>query len=708
MKPIKHTNISEPIVSIKILNDKTIVVVDKNTTVRYYDKEDFSLKNGFKAKITHQRYKTKVVEFSNDGEHFAVLSADCRESRLYNTKTKKMRAKVGRHQGEVSCVGIEPNGRYMFSCGDDGKTFVVDIKSGKLAFTLPPHADTINDIVFTKNSQWIATASYDRKVSIYNLAMMTPKHKIKVGSAPVMKVCFLTKHRFFCVDNRSSGSVFDIYSGKALKRLQGIHDDVRSAVSTADGQFLFLGTNLGYVLVYELENYELLARSYIKLKTAVACLEFDEEYQTLILGTESGDIYFYDIYDGVHDLKNYLQTKRYALIEKKLEENPILAYTKVYNMLESIWEKTFEQAKKLLESGQKQKAMAVLKGFTEIPSKNSLIQRVLKDYGEFEKFANFVREGKLPLAYSMVQTHPLYKETRLYKQIEEQWKKTFLAARKYALDPRGMDRAKEILKPYRGVSEKTKFIQELMTEGEVYKRFKNAMGKKDFKLVFDLVKKYPFLREFPEYDTLINYADSLYIKAQKLIQAGETVGALKFLRILRSFSGYEDEVEALMKEIENKKEFFDAVENEDMATAYNILDENEELQDTPAGRKLQEKWQADLDLAGTYASACDIEGVKQTLEPYMKISSKYMAIATVFSWCYMMQLEQAIREKRSRQDIEHGIKNHILAFGLQDQIVSFFNIFKKYYPDTKLNIELQPKGSLKMWRPSMIVDSILD
>ena len=708
MKPIKHTNISEAVISIKILNDNTIVVVDKDTTVRYYDKEDFSLKNGFKAKITHKRYKTKVVEFSNDGEHFAVLSADCRESRLYNTQTKKMRAKVSRHQGEVSCVGIEPSGRYMFSCGDDGKTFVVDIKSGKLAFTLPPHADTINDIVFTKNAQWIATASYDRKVSIYNLAMMTPKHKIKIGSAPVVKLCFLTKHRIFCVDNRSSGSIFDIYSAKALKRLQGIHDDIRSAVATADGQFLFLGTNLGYVLVYELENYELLARSYIKLKTAITCLEFDEEYQTLILGTESGDIYFYDIYNGVHDLKTYLQTKKYSLIEKKIEENPILAYTKVYGMLESIWEKTFEQAKKFLEVGQQKKAMAILKGFTEIPSKNSLIQRVLKDYGEFEKFSNFVREGKLPLAYSMAQSHPLYKETKLFKQLEAQWKKTFLSARKYALDPRGMETAKEILKPYRGVSEKTKFIQELMTEGEVYKRFKNSLAKKDFKLVFDLVKKYPFLKEFPEYDTILKYADNLYIKSQKLIQAGDTVSALKFLRILKSFAGYEEEIELLMKEIESKKDFFDAVENDDFVTAYNILDENEELQDTPAGKKLQEKWQEDLDLAGSYASACNIEGVKETLQPYMKINSKYMAIATVFSWCYMMQLEQAIREKKTKQDIEHGIKNHILSFGLQDQIESFFNIFKKYYPDTKLNIELQPKGSLKMWRPSMIVDSILD
>jgi len=74
----------------------------------------------------------------------------------------------------------------------------------------------------------------------------------------------------------------------------------------------------------------------------------------------------------------------------------------------------------------------------------------------------------------------------------------------------------------------------------------------------------------------------------------------------------------------------------------------------------------------------------------------------------MIQLEQAIKRKEDKHLIENGIKNYILCFGIQDQIESFFNIFMKYYKDSKLNLELQTKGSLSMWRPSMIVKSILD
>ncbi|WP_434656759.1 hypothetical protein [Sulfurimonas sp. NW9] len=83
-------------------------------------------------------------------------------------------------------------------------------------------------------------------------------------------------------------------------------------------------------------------------------------------------------------------------------------------------------------------------------------------------------------------------------------------------------------------------------------------------------------------------------------------------------------------------------------------------------------------------------------------------MATIFAWTYINQLETAIREKRDRKEIENGIKNYILNFGIDDQIEILFEIFKKRYKDTKLDIEQLKKGSLSMWRPSMIVKSILD
>jgi hypothetical protein len=707
MKPVKKKNIIQPVILIKILDNSDLVVVDSNTVVRFYNKDNLEVLNGFKVNIKHQRYKNSVVSFSSDGNYFATLSADCRESRLYNSNTKKLQAKMGRHQGEVSCVAIDTKNRYMFSCGDDGKTFAVDIKSAKLAFTLPMHIDTVNDIAFTQNGQWVATASYDRKISIFNLDVMTPRHKIKFHSAPVMNLLFLSKHRLLSVDKDSKIIVTNIHTGELITRLDTVHDDVFKITISDDSKFLFVGTTLGYVVIYDLDNYKLISRDYIKLSTSVTALTYDSKSKHLIVGSKSGDILVYDIYYGQDKIKAAYKNQSYEHLEEYLKTNPLLKYTKTYLMIEELWEKIYTKAKLLLEMGDKQKAIKIFQPFKNIPSKNQMMQKLVLDYEDFEKFATTVKQRKFPVAYSLANTNQIYKDSNLYKAMEKEWKKAFRLARKYTLDPRGADKAREILKPYRGVSEKTKLVQDLLTQGEVYKRFRVAIAQKDFRICFELIRQYPFLKEFPEYDSLMAYADTLYIKSQEAIKKDDTHAAIKMLRILVDFNDFKEEAEELMKEVERRQKFFNAIENKDMALAYDLMATSEDLQETPDGKKLQEKWNEDLQKANECAVKGDVACLKEAVKEYMHISSKYMSIATIFAWCYMVQLEDAVKKKEEQSVVENGIKNYILSFGVQDQIESFFNIFKKYYPDSKLNLELQTKGSLSMWRPSMIVESIL-
>ena len=708
MKVVTSKGINNAVILLKILEDGRLVVVDNETTIRFLKKEELGVVDGFKVNIKHQYYKASPIAFSNDGDYFATLSEDRQESKLYNTKTKKLITSVNRHHGEVSCVGIDPLNRYMFSCGDDGKTFAIDIKSGKLVFTLPVHVDTINDISFSENGNWVATCSYDRKISIFSLVTMTAKTKLKAHAAAVTKMQFLKGNRLISVDKNSSAIIWDMYTGKVIERLQGIHDDIRQIVTSKDDEFLFIGTALGYVLVYDLKSYELLSSRYIKIASPITALEFDDENSHLIIGTDDGFIMVYDIYEGEDKLKDMLKNKQFDGIQKEAEQNPVLAYTQVYNLVANLWDNALEKAKIALQNNDKEKALLLLNSFKSIPSKNKIIQKTIEDYAEFGKFAKFAKEGKLALAYSLTNTHPAYKDSKLYKALEERWKKTFMQAQKYILEPKGMEKAKEVLKAYRGISEKTKLIQELLTQGEVYKRFRTAIGQKDFTVCFELIKQHKFLKEFPEYEVLMNYADTLYIKSQEYLSKNDTNAAVKMLRVLSVFDDFKEEVKTLMNEIEIKQKFFVAVESDDYNKAYELMNQVEELQETPEGQKLQSEWYDDLAKANAYAVNGDALNVKKALEKYLKMSAKTTAISTVFAWCYMIQMEDAARDGATQNVLEKGIKNYILNFGLQEQIESFFLLFKEKHPSTKLNIEHLKQGSTSMWHPSMIVAYILD
>jgi len=656
MEIILSKSIAKPVILMKILDNRELVIVDAQTSVRYFDKRNLELKGGFKVGVKHKRYKTAVVAFSNDGEYFATLTADAKESRLFSAATKKMIAAVNRHHGEASCVGIDPLSRYMFSCGDDGKTFAIDVESGKLVFTLPPHADTINDIAFSRNGNWVAIGSYDRKITLFSLVTMTPKNKLKAHSAPVMHLKFFQRNKLLSIDKNASAIIWNIYSGKVIQRLQGIHDEVTAVVIDDAEQFLFLGTQLGYVLVYDLNSYELISAKYLKITSPITSMEFDGENNFLMLGTEDGFVIYYNIYEGTDTLKDLLKEKEFALVQKIVDINPLLVYTEIYSLLTNFWENSLEKAKIALQKGDKAKAMLIFGQFKHMPTKNKVMQKLIRDYTDFPKFVQFAKEGKLALAYGLANRYPVYKESATYQALENRWKKVFAQAQKYVLDPKTAPLAKEILAPYRGMSEKTKFIQEVLSKAEVYKRFRAAISKKEFKVCSELIKQNAFLRELPEYESLKKFADSLYIKSQKFMQEGDIHSAIKILRVLQDFEEFKDEARNFMIELESKAKFFNAVRDEDIATAYDMMEISEDLMQTNDGIKLQNMWNNDLHRANSAAAFGNIEGVKTAVKKYMQISSKYTALATIFAFTYMVQLEDALQQNVPREKIENGIK----------------------------------------------------
>ena len=709
MEALLSKSFAKPIITLKLYpEDDTLLVIDNETTIRFLNKDTLSLVDGFKAGIVHKNFKGQIVDFSNNKNFLATLSADVRESRLYNAKKKKLVAKVTRHHGEVSCVKLDPNNRFMLSGGDDGKVFAIDTKSGKLMFTLPSHIDTINDIAFTKNANWVATASYDRKVTLFNLITMKMKERLRAHSAPVMHLRFFQKNKLLSIDKDSKAIIWDIQKAKVHKRLQGIHDDVRKITMSGDERFLFIGTALGYVLVYDMETFEVIHNRLVKISSPISAMEFDADKNHLFVGTEDGFLIVYDIFEGLETIKELLKKQQLDQVQAEVDKNPLLKYTNVYGLVSNLWEKSYEKARIALEAGQHEKAKLILTHFKNNPAYNKKIQKLFRDYEQYGKFVEFAKQGKLPMAYSLANSFPIYKESKIYKALEKQWRTIFAKAQKLILNPKTAQQAKDILVPYRGISEKTKYIQELLSKSSVYTRFRDAIGKKDFKMAMELVKRNPFLHELPEYLTLITFADNLYIKTHDAIANNDFNTAVKYLQILENFDDFKEEAQEQLHNINLKQKFQLAVSSNNISDAYDAMTELEELQETPEGKKLLHQWDEDINIANTYAVSGDVLGVKKSLEKYMEIKSKYAPLATMFAWTYISQLEQAMQQKQEKSVIEKGIKNYISIFGLTDQIESFFEFFKEKYPDIKLNLELLHKGSLEKWRPSMIVKSILD
>jgi len=549
MNALTKSSFPNPIIFTKVLDDSTLVVVDSKTNVSYVDIDGFKIKDSFSTNIQHLRYSSNVVGFSSDGLNFVSISSDSKSLSLLDVKNKTTKQIKNRHHGEISCIAIEPKNRYIFTAGDDGKVFALDIKTDKIAFNLPIHVDTVNDIAFSENSQWIATASYDKKISLYNIAMMKLKFRLKAHLAPVIKIHFLSENRLFSVDKDSVGIVWNMRDSKVVKRVEGIHDDVVQITTNTEGTLLFLGTKLGYILVYDLNTYELIDRRFIKLNSTITALSFTQS-NNLIVATNSGELYLYDIYDGQKHIKELLSNKKYKEIEEFAKEKVLLKYTQEYQELVKIWEKTLKVAIDFLGKNEKEKALQIFTPFLYIPSKKQYVDKLLKDYKDFSKLVSYVSQGKYSLAYSLANKYPVYKESKVYKLMELQWRKDFALAQKALLKTKSNDKVQEILAKYRGVSEKTKLIKDLLLNATLYDRFKILYTNKEYKSCFKLIKLHPFLKEYKEYQQLQNESDNIYIQSQKLLQKGEKRSALKLLEVLLEFEDFKDDAKEMIKEIQ--------------------------------------------------------------------------------------------------------------------------------------------------------------
>ncbi|OHD86110.1 MAG: hypothetical protein A3I60_04390 [Sulfuricurvum sp. RIFCSPLOWO2_02_FULL_43_45] len=705
MEVLKLFNIKAPILMLKALNDGKIGVIDSLNSLRIIDLTNYAVVGGFKSSIVHERFIGSHVDMTSDGKFSISIIPGSNNAALFNVPDKELLFKVGRHQGEIESVGIDPNGRYCVTCGQDGKSFAWVLKTDRLAFSMPPHADFVSTVAFSDNGQWIATGSYDRTINLLNMAIMKHPIKLRGHNSTIVKMIFLPEAKLLSVEKEGTLIVWDMRNGKVIKRLPKMNDEVTSMTISLDKRFAFVGTKLGYVGLYDLQIMDQISQRYIKESESITSLAFVDTPFRLAIGTVEGNIRFYSLFGNEAQLYKMLREGQYKLFYDALESNPMLFYSKPYEAAERIWADVLEKARFLLEKNDRQKAKEILSLFTGIPKKNALINQMLSAYEKYTQFQNYVQEGRFPLAYSMAKQFPAFKDSEPYRKMEMRWKKLFFKAQELILTQNGDDQARQLLAPYRGISEKTILIQQLFEQRKMYEYMKKILVARDFVKFFELIKMHPFLKEFSEYTAIMDYADKLYVQAQKGYLQGDYANARKACEILKSFPDYSAEAQEMADTIRVKHLFYDAITSNNLSNAFGYLSSYPLLYETPEAQVLERQWNNLVDQAQKFASKGLAQETLSVFEPYFGITDKFTAMAGVVAQAYCVQLEDKVHMKAPQDIVERGIRHYVGLFGIDEGIMSVFDYFKNVYT-SKLDLDVLKQGSFETWMPSMRINDI--
>ncbi|MEA2111197.1 MAG: WD40 repeat domain-containing protein [Campylobacterota bacterium] len=705
MEAIKVFNIKRAVLLLKTLDDGRLAVIDSDTTLRLYNTNDYAAVGGFKTNIVQSRTVGSFVDVVATGNFSASIIPESGKAALFSVAKKEILYKVGRHQGEIESVVIDPNSRYLVTGGEDGKTFAWALKTARLAFTMPPHSDYVTSIVFNDSGQFIATGSFDKTINLLNIATMKPPLKLRAHSSAIIKMLFLPNMRLLSADRDGGLIVWDIQKGKVLSRLKKMNDDITSIVLSTDKKFLFVGTKLGYVSLYDTSSYQQLTQRYMKISESITSLGFIEDGYRLAVGTADGNVNIFLLLGDEAHLKELIESRLYKEYYDEVEDNPIIMYSDTYKMVEKMWEKTVLQAKIFMEKGDSKRANAIFSPFLSVPKKRTFITNFMKNFEKFEQFKSHIKNQKYPLAYTMAHQCPEFKESKIFNQLELHWKKLFLQAQKLVVQKDGENQARQILAPFRGISDKTQLMQQLFTQQKMYIYFKKLISIKEFKKVFELIKNHPFLMEFSEYDTLINYADTIYIKSQESFKNREYPKAQQLCEILFDFPDFAEEARDMSDTIKAYRLFYDATHSDNIANAFAYMSSYPLLYETKEGAKLEKLWTVQVDIALKLSSKGDAFGVRDSIQEYLNIDAKKAAIANLFGQCYIRQLETLLKQSKDPLVIQRGVKRYVEMFGLEDLIQMFYVQFCKKFGET-FDIEELHQGSIDSWNSSHIVEKI--
>lgn len=705
MEALKLINIKSAVMRLRALENGQLAVVDENTAMRVIDTKYYRVLDGFKTNVFHVNLLERQAAISADGFFCISIVPGKDKAAVFDVTNKKLLYRVGHHKGEIESVGIDPHGRYCVTGGQDGKVFVWVLQTGLLVITMPHHTDFVTTIGFSQNGQWIATGSYDRTINVMNLSTMKQHVKLSGHNSVIVSMLFLSGLRLLSAERDGGLVIWDLHHGKIFKRLPKLGDEITSMCLSSDKQFAFVSTRLGYIALYDLRSFELIRQRYLKIQEMITSIAFIDKNFTLAIGTKEGNIHFYSLFGNESEYQELIKNQNYRAFYMKVDDNPILIYSKMYGEAEALWKRYLQTAKRLLEHGEKLKAKELLEPFVGIPSKISFIQQLLRDYEQYALFHTYTEEKKYALAYSLVKQYPSFKDSDAYQKMESSWRKHFLKAQEIIVMQDGEELARKVLAPFRGITEKVLLIQAMFNERRIYEYFKKVIASHNFVKFNELTKMHVFLKEFAEFDEVMLYIDKLYIKTHNEFKSGDYVNAKNGCEVLVIFPDYAQEAREIAEAIKIKNLFYEALFADNLISAFLYLSAYPLLYDLPEAKKLEAQWNKTVDQAQRLVVKGDPLELRTIFANYLSINAKFSAIGSVFAQCYAIQLEQKIGQHAPANELENGIRNYIAMFGIDDTMIEFYDVFKGHY-ETKTDLKMLKQGSLDSWTPAMIVSDI--
>ena len=160
------------------------------------------------------------------------------------------------HTGVVNSVAFSPTGQWLATASDDTSIRVWDVSNGTERFILAGHSAPVRDVAFSPDGTLLASASEDRSVRLWDIASGNLIDTLIGHQARALTVAFSPAGRWLVSGGDESVIyLWDVASGALNQQLFGHTESVRQLAFNPDGSVLASSSTDNSVRLWDMNSF---------------------------------------------------------------------------------------------------------------------------------------------------------------------------------------------------------------------------------------------------------------------------------------------------------------------------------------------------------------------------------------------------------------------------------------------------------------------
>lgn len=573
------------------------------------------------------------------------------------------------HRSDIEAVAVSQQGWYA-SGGSDGKVFLYrGVQTGPVG-SFEPRGEYISHLVFSPDGRFLASSAFDKTIHIYDLKRHREVAVFGTGATVEHAVFFDGGRKLYAVTREGGSICYDIQARQLLSD-KALFDVWPTTVTLSEnGKVAAVGAKDNRISLVKLAENKKVCDFQTDLN-GITRIRLDGG-KMLVAGID-GRLLEYDCSAASGEFEAGIREKDFHKAKEALEQNPLLYLNPLLEEFDACWSDVLKEAIRLLSIGECDAGCSIVQPFLDDPERVEEFNFYLLQKEVFVNFIRFVETGRYKDAYALAGKEHYLQRISQYEEMEKLWERTFRAAQKsLETNPGNRERAKEMLRPFSRVNAKEKMIRQLLENSDRFAQAEALVRTMRFGEFFELANAYEFLREAGIYKKVLQVGENLY---RKLLQCEEERAFERYYKIaetLKLFPPYRETVVAGVKRGRIKERFIRSVAEEDLHTAFSLLEKHDHLMLEGEYEYLLKDFESVLKEAEKrLIRGAEALELKEVFAGYITIPYWQERIAQVMREGYINELRSLTIEGEGDAQLERATREYMRLFTKDDVLLNF-------------------------------------